>query len=387
MASSEQLWKRYSGTKVFFGAGTAKQVSELLRDRKTLVVTSRGSIERGAIAEIVSLEDPRIVTVFDQVKSHHSLDDIENAANQLRDGRYDCILAVGGGSVIDTAKCLAVTLAPSDVSLRAVLLEDEPVGEIEAIPIVAVPTTSGSGSEVTPFATVWDYVNKKKFSLATELVRPESAVVDPAMSLSLPRRTTISSGLDSISHAFESIWNSNATPSSIETATKALELGLNSIEQAANYPDDIAARTTMSEASLLAGIAISHTRTALAHSISYPLTAHLGLDHGFACSITLPAILRFNSEVDDGRLAELSAELGVGKISNLEKLLVDRFESLNLSEYLGEFDLTASRLTDLSTEMVNPQRSDNNIRPLDADSIDHVLTDTVEILQKINAAS
>jgi alcohol dehydrogenase len=387
MGSNQPLWQLHTGTDVLFGVGAVDRASKLLAERKTLIVTSSGAVERGTVATVISPADPQIVKLFSGVKSHHSLVDIEKAAVQLSTGNIECILAIGGGSVIDTAKCLSVLLTPGESSLLRVMENNASLIDRRSIPIIAVPTTSGSGSEVTPFATVWDYEQKKKFSLATELVRPQVAIIDPSLTLSLPQKTTISSGLDAISHAFESVWNRNATASTIENATQALKLGLSSIERAADHPEDITARESMSEASLLAGIAISHTRTALAHSISYPLTAHMGLDHGFACSITLPAILKFNSEVDDGRLAELSIGLCVGKISDLEKLLVDRFSSLNLPEYLEEFDLTASRLAELSPEMVNPQRSDNNMRPLHADSIDRVLTDTVDVLQKLKAVN
>ncbi|MDG0866422.1 phosphonoacetaldehyde reductase [Candidatus Lucifugimonas marina] len=376
MDDSTQLWEKLVETQIHFGAGTRNEVSNVVGNRKTLIVTTEGTISRKTLDNFFAPSDNRVVNVFGGVKSHSSLDDIESAAISLRNENYDCLLAIGGGTAIDTAKCFSILL--NDRRPFRQVLTDTDISN--ATPIIAIPTTSGSGSEVTPFATVWDYQQKTKYSLATPLVRPEAAFIDPELLLSLPERTTISSGLDTVSHALESIWNRNATSETVQVATRALKLALDNLAKAVDQPNDLSTRTLMCEASMLAGIAISHTRTALAHSISYPLTAHLGLDHGIACSVTLPSILMFNYETDDGRLERLVTDLEYASIDALRRTLIDLFRSLDISRYLNRHSFSMSNLKSLQEKMVSPSRSDNNMREVDADSIGWILADTVEIL-------
>jgi alcohol dehydrogenase len=383
MSTSKPDWRQLSKTDVHFDVGAQKQVLELVGTRKTLLVTTRGSVTRGTIGAIFDGGDSGRFDLFDRVTPNPSLSDIETAAEKLRAGGYECIVSVGGGSAIDTAKCLSVLLNSGESSLGELIDDSDLLRNIEPIPVIAVPTTSGSGSEVTPFATVWDYTSKKKLSLAAESIMPETAVVDPSLTLSLPLRETLSSGLDAISHAFESVWNMNATPATIAVATDALKLGLSSIAEIVERSDDIDVRVAMSKASLLAGVAISHTRTALAHSASYPLTIHLGVDHGFACSVLLPAILKFNSAGDDGRLAKLTNDLGHRDLEEMAHHVDSLLSALDLGQFLSEFDLSSGRLSSLSGEMVNPQRADNNMREVGSGDIYQILLDTSATLRRL----
>ena len=177
--------------------------------------------------------------------------------------------------------------------------------------MTAIPTTSGTGAEVTPFATVWDHTNHKKHSLAGPHMYPRSALLDPSLTLSLPSEETLHTGLDATSHALESLWNHNRTPVSSVFAMRALSLIVDVLPSALEAPGDINHRSSMQEASLLAGLAISQTRTATAHAVSYPLTSHFDVPHGLACSFTLPVLLAANlpdlaSEgLDEGVLLEV----------------------------------------------------------------------------------
>ena len=376
-------WQPLAKTKAYFGIGARNRVPSLIHARKTLLVTTEGAIKRGTINEVLKRSTKSIACSFDRVKSHYSLQEIDAYASELNENRYECILAIGGGSVIDTAKCFSILINAPNLSLLKLVTDSSQAMSIRPIPIIAVPTTSGSGSEVTPFATVWNHAEKKKHSLSIDSVMPHSAVIDPSLTLSLPIRETLSSGLDAISHAFESIWNVNATPKTLSVATQALRLGLDSITKVSANPRDLNSRTAMSKTSLLGGIAISHTRTAFAHSASYPLTTHLGIDHGFACSIFLPAILNFNSVTDDGRLAKLAQDLGHGDVDHLSDFLHKILEKLRLKQYLKEFDLSRPRLENLKNEMINSERADNNMRKTNADDVLQIIDDTTKTLEQL----
>jgi phosphonate metabolism-associated iron-containing alcohol dehydrogenase len=164
----------------------------------------------------------------------------------------------------------------------------------------------GTGSEVTPWATIWDRHAGKKHSLHLPETWPEAAVVDPELMLTLPAGVTVQSGLDALSHALESIWNVNANPVSDTFAVAAAREVMATLPALLANPGDVALRGRMATAALKAGMAFSNTKTALAHSISYEMTLRHGLPHGIACSFTLPMVLSRARGADPGRDAVLA---------------------------------------------------------------------------------
>jgi alcohol dehydrogenase len=264
---------------------------------------------------------------------------------------------------MDTAKAMARLLAqPAGATLAAHFRDGTALEPIPALPMVAIPTTAGTGAEVTPFGTVWDFERAKKYSVAGDDLYPAATILDPELTLGLPEDVTVSSGLDAISHAFESTWNRNASPVTLGLAMKSLQLSLPALPRLKDDPADIQARRAMMEASLLAGLAISQTRTALAHSISYPLTARFDLPHGIACSFTLPALLRFNAEADDGRLADLARALGFRGIADMADGLEAMQEKLGVAGSFRACVPDDEGVFELVGEMLTPGRADNNLR-------------------------
>src|SRR6185369_9863865 len=180
-------------------------------------------------------------------------------------GRVELIVAIGGGSVIDAAKVLA---AAGDDFARVRTFLESGAGEdrLLALPIIAVPTTAGTGSEVTCWATVWDTDAKKKYSLSRPSLYPATALVDPLLTVDAPRGVTVSTGLDALSHALESIWNIHANPVSTALAEAAAREVLETLPHLAADLRNAELRGRMARAALMAGLAFSNTRTALAHS-------------------------------------------------------------------------------------------------------------------------
>ncbi len=192
--------------------------------------------------------------------------------------------------------------------LVALLATGKPFTPARVKPLIAVPTTAGTGSEVTRWATVWDRTPgaQKKYSLNLKETWPEAAVVDPELTLSLPAGPTLAAGLDALSHSLESIWNVNSNPISDTLAIAAAREVLATLPALMKDLGNPALRSRMSLAALQAGLAFSNTMTALAHSISYDMTLNHGLPHGIACSFTLPMVLRRAVGVDAGRDAVLA---------------------------------------------------------------------------------
>ena len=235
----------------------------------------------------------------------------------------EVIVALGGGSVIDAAKVLAAADGSFD-RVRTYLETGKGADRLGRTPIIAVPTTAGTGSEVTSWATVWDTEAKKKYSLAGEQFYPTTALVDPTLTLGLPRAVTVSTGLDALSHALESIWNVHANPVSTSLAEVAACEVLDTLPALAADLGNAELRSRLARASLFAGLAFSNTRTALAHALSYHLTLHHGVPHGIACSFSLPLVMRAVTGCDpdcDRALARIfGPDLEAGAL-RLERLL------------------------------------------------------------------
>jgi len=367
----KSMWSFHLPTEVLFGNGVYGDMP-LPAEEKVLVVSTSGSMERGTLTPVMERMADRSVELFTDVRPNPDLDGIDAAAADMRRLGIEAVLAVGGGSSIDTAKALARLLPNPDLSLSANLREGK-AAKSPPLPLTAVPTTSGTGSEVTPFATIWDRRDQVKRSVDGKDVFPLRAVVDPMLTLTLPRDQTIATGMDAISHAFESIWNSDCTPVSTYFAFSSLSLSLDSLARAAADGSDLEAREMMSEASLLAGMSISQTRTAVAHSMSYPITMEMGLDHGVACSLMLPELLRYNAVADDGRLQALSMGLGYRGPEELAEGLEDLQTDLGLDEMYRsceEVDLLC-----LDKRMLADSRAVNNMRPVGEEELRRILSD------------
>ncbi|KIQ97621.1 phosphonoacetaldehyde reductase [Lysobacter sp. A03] len=350
-------WHHFNPVQIEFGVGSFARLAELdaLATGQVLLVTTEGFVRRGQAGEIVRVLGADRVAVYDGVTPNPEIDDLDAAVREWRPHMPATILALGGGSAIDAAKALAVALPNGVVDPLDTLLRRGQVFKRNAtLPVVAIPTTSGTGSEVTPFATVWDGREHRKHSIAGSDVYPRVAVVDPELTLSLPPQETLYTALDAISHALESLWNRNRTPLSESFATRALSGAVVALPAVLARPQDLEARVSMQQASLLAGMAISQTRTAIAHSISYALTSHFGVPHGLACSFTLPNIIAkyLDERNEDPVLASLMRDVRL--------MLV----GLELDSRLQQY-ASLAQIESLKGEMVQPGRADNYVGRID----------------------
>lgn len=365
--SVQSPWGFYNPVRIRFGRDCRGQFVDALAGQRLLVVTTpRGRRQIQADALLGGLLAAAQVEWVDGITENPGLADLQVSIDQLRGRRpYNLALAFGGGSAIDAAKVINTALAlPADrLRLAELLAHPQWLVGVQPRPLYAFSTTAGTGSEVTPFATIWDHERRKKLSLAASAVFPHTACIDPALTDSLPLAATVSTGLDAINQAAESIWNRNATPITLAYATRALQLGLAALPRlASGQSDQQRARDGMAEAGLLAGLAISHTRTALCHSISYPITAHFGVPHGLACAFTMPAVLRHNLRADDGRFRQVAqAVTGSPDV----QALVARFDELHavmrVRERVREKVPSLQALLALEDGMFTPGRADNNL--------------------------
>jgi phosphonate metabolism-associated iron-containing alcohol dehydrogenase len=290
-----QRWRYHNPVRVECAA--LETAGKFVDAGHVLVVTTTGSVRRGFVEKLVEALRPIRVSVWDGVVSNPDIDSLESAIHKFRGSGIDSIVGLGGGSALDSAKVFAVMLAHSPgLSLHEMLLEHPQTETLvnSRLPLVLIPTTSGTGSEVTPFATVWDHAKRKKHSLTGTCVFPDVALLDARLTLGLSRDATLFPALDSLSHALESLWNVNATIISRAYAFQSIKLTSKSLSTILTVPGNLDHRVALQSASVLAGLAISQTKTAIAHSISYPLTSHFGMPHGLASSFTLRSLIGDN---------------------------------------------------------------------------------------------
>lgn len=363
-------WKFHNPTDVRFGTGCVDAAAGQFAWKNMLLVTTPGMVSRGVASKVMEAWKEVCWSVTSEVTPNPRLADLDAWAKEWRGRGIEGIVALGGGSAVDAGKVLGVLLgAPADFSLARHFKEGAPLAGTPPVPMVAIPTTSGTGSEVTPFATVWDMENGKKYSLAGSAMFPKVALLDPELTLDLPWGVTVATGLDALCQAMESVWNRHASPVTLELALRAARGAWEVLREGREILTSLPLRSRLMEASLLAGLAISQTRTALCHSISYPVTAKLGVPHGVACGFVMPPVLRFNEAADDGRLARLALVLGFASAGALADGVEELLRGLGVPQMLAGHGVALSTLESLTGGMIAPGRADNNLRPAGVDDV------------------
>ena len=357
-------WSHFHPTRVTFGIGALSKLPEVSPQERVVLVTTPGTSARGVTARVLQALGSTRVQVIENVTENPELRSLVNDVEAIR-GDPTGVIAIGGGSALDSGKVIGVLLQ-SRRDGRAPMLTDS-VGAGGMLPLVTVPTTAGTGSEVTPFATTWDFTTRRKSSVSGPGMFPTTALVDPELTLSLPESVTVSSGLDALSQGLEALWNRNSTGVTAAYAARAVRLLLGTMNHLSRNLSDLSLRARMMEASLLAGLAISATRTAIAHSISYPLTAHFGVPHGLACSFSLPEIIRFNTSGHHTRMSEIAEAVGMKSPEVLEREVEGLLLALEVGPRLTGHGFDAGELARLGPEMLTPGRADNNLRAVSVD--------------------
>lgn len=382
----KSAWSFHNPARIHFGRGVRRQLADELMGKRCLIVTTeRGRRQFSNDAIFSSLIQNTEIRWLDTVKTNPGIAEIQAEIDRTRDEAFDVVIAFGGGSVMDSAKVLAVALAGSNTrtSLKQLLRNPDLSKVAQPKPLYAFPTTAGTGSEVTPSATVWDYEQKRKHALSGHFVLPYAACVDPELTDALPLEVTLSTGLDAINQAAESIWNKNATPVTLDLAIRALQLGFYALPRLVEGQGSAAERDQMAECSLLAGLAISQTRTALCHSMSYPLTARFGVPHGLACAFTMLAVLRLNLAADDGRFSIVTERLiGLGgEPEALLGLFADLCARAGVAASVRRYIPDRKNLIALADEMFTRGRADNNLADIGAPQIKEILLESVDYLR------
>ena len=325
-----------------------------------MVVTSPSHLKNGNLDLIFSSVDQKPEAIVSNVPTNPSLLYLEDEIRGIQNLDVDVVIAIGGGSSIDSAKVFARFLKNRNEKSLSSMLQNVKNNEfLESIPVIAIPTTAGTGSEVTPFATIWDNERHMKLSLSGWDLHPECALVFPDLCLTAPPDVLLAAAMDAVSHAMDALWNKNASQSSDSNSIKALKLLTETLMECDFTKLSTKEIEKLSLGSLYAGLAISESRTSLSHSISYPLTYTFGLPHGIACAFSLSAILDLvikNYLFDKRRLFnEDINEIFI----ELESCLREIFKIHEIGKIFQGFIPDKSGVLQLMPEMFHPDRAIN----------------------------
>lgn len=346
-----------------FGDGSLSELLPLTEHQKVALVIFPEARALGLLDRIVALLGDRLAYVIEDVQPNPDVAQLRGTYERFWREAADCetVIAVGGGSAIDTAKALIVgTESGSFDELLGLLATGKPFVPAHCKTLIAAPTTAGTGSEVTPWATIWDSANQKKYSLHLECTWPKVAIIDPELMLTVPAGVTVSTGLDALSHALESIWNVNANPISDNFAISAIRDILECLPKLHKDLSNKALRSRMALAALKAGMAFSNTKTALAHSISYEMTLRHGLPHGIACSFTLPLVLGLAWGRDDARDRTLRQIFG-DDLALAQIQLRSFLHSLQVKTEFADYGVSAQEANEIIAYALKGARGKNFI--------------------------
>ncbi len=353
------------------------EIIKFLETKNALIVTDRGLISTGIYSKIEqSLKSSNIKTIlYGGVLPDPSISLIYEALRFAESHNINAVIGLGGGSSIDTAKCVAALLTNrKDINsyVGTNLLKEDP------LPLIAIPTTAGTGSEVTPIAILSDENEHLKKGIVSDKLIPDYAILDPELTAALPKNVTAYTGMDALTHAIEAFTSVNSNIYTDSIAQNAIRIIIDNIGKAYEEGSDLSARENMMIGSMMAGIAFANAGVGAVHAFAYPLGGMFHIPHGLANSIMLPYILKYNIQGGSEKFKELARAFEVSRNSPelVAKRITELNSLLNIPEKLSNVGVTKDYIHTLAEQVVRIDRLlKNNPREV-------TLEDALDIYQK-----
>ena len=356
------MWQYFQPVKVIFGTDSIDRMAEAIVSTggtKGLLVTSPSFVKNGTADRLAKLSENKISDIFSDVTPNPDVRECDACIELLRRGGHDFVVALGGGSVMDCAKAAsALCKGPSELTATDYLQGRAEIPPAH-LPLIAVPTTSGTGSEVTSVAVLSDYSIGLKAPISAESLYPAIGIVDPRLTLTTPPKLTAATGMDALCHSIEAYWSRHHQPVCDALAIHAARLILDNLATAVANPDDIKAREAMAEASTIAGMSFAIPKTSAPHACSYPLTNQLGIAHGEACGLTLSHFLRFNTAHGCDRINALATSLGYDSAEHLAAAIDTLAATIGLRRDLADLALSPEQIEALVQGSKHPNLRNN----------------------------
>ncbi len=276
--------------------------------KKPLIVTDEILQKVGVVKTVETELKDYEVGIYNRVKPEPEIELVEDCVNEIKNGQYDGLIAVGGGSAIDIAKAAAV-LYTNNVPIEELFGTDN-VQE-PGLPVIAIPTTAGTGSEVTNISILSDKKEQLKKGIVSPYLLPDVALVSPEMTMTMPKSVTAASGIDALVHAIEAFISVNASPITDALALKAIKMITIYLPKAYANPNDLKAREEMVTASLMAGMAFGNAGVGAVHALAYPLGGRFNIPHGVSNALLLPYVMEWNKISNLEKFKEIAQAMGV----------------------------------------------------------------------------
>ena len=367
-------------TTVIEGQGCIQQLAGLCSNwkaRRVLVVSDPGVVAAGHAGQVMQIlaGSGIVCELFAEVNENPSTEDVDRGFAPALAFQPDAIVAVGGGSAIDVAKGVDFLLSCGG-RMQDYWGPNKATNPL--LPIIAIPTTAGTGSEVQSFALIIDPLSHQKMACGDPSAAPRFALLDPELSLSMPRRVSACTGIDTLGHAVESAVSLPRNAISSAYSREAFRLTSSHLERVLEEPSALDARAGMLRAAAMAGFAIEHSMLGAAHSLANPLSAHLGLPHGEAVGLALPVVVEWNGELDEiaAIYAELLAAAGIEATAQpgrrLAGYLRDLLQAADMPVQMSELR-DGSLLAILAAEASKQWTAQFNPRPVDVPALTQLL--------------
>lgn len=369
----QPMYQFQTADHIFAGAGSIKSLGENLRlvgkeVKRALVITQASLKEFGLLDDVYSQLEKHDVTVetVTNVLPEPTLENIEEIFNEIKSNNYDVLIGVGGGSVLDATKILSV-LKTNEQPLQEMLGTD--LVKNPGVPTILIPTTAGTGSEVTPNAIVTIPAEELKIGVVSRFLLPTIVFIDPLITLGLPKPFTAATGMDAFTHSLESFISNKANPISNTFALDSIRLISESILESYNNGSSVEAREKMLIGSMYGGMALTSAGTAAVHALAYPLGGKFHIPHGVANSMLLPHVMEFNKDVIIDELAQVAKAMGIYKMEDSQEEAAEKVinqitewtKALNIPQNLAEFGVSEGDIQQLAESAAKVTRLlDNN---------------------------
>lgn len=369
--------------RIVFGPGRLRDIGTeaAALGSHVFLVAGRSFLRRtGRLAEIEGYFGERslAVTVFDEVPPEPSLEVVERGMAELRAHGCDMVAAIGGGSAIDVGKTIAA-LAPAPGTVREYFHGREV--ERKGLPFIAVPTTAGSGAEVTPNAVLVDEERGVKASIRSPHMLADVVIADPKLTLTLPAEITADSGMDALCQAIEAFVSRGSTPLTDALSADAAIRLISNLLPTYQRGDDVGLRTEVALGSLMSGMAFANARLGLVHGMAHPVGVLTGLPHGLVCALLLPEVMRFNMPAAAAKYALLAKRAGIADTHVADEeaasALVGAIERLNADMALegrrSELQVGTEKYPAVITQTLASGSTKSNPRPVSAEDVEAIL--------------
>ena len=352
------MWTYKQPTQIRFGVGARKTLPELAAQfgSRPVLITDSALRDTAMVNEALASLGPN-ARLFSDIEPNPTVTSVDRAVSEIAANRCDVVFAIGGGSSLDCAKAAAAVAAQGG-SAREYHTGGRKL-DANSLPMIAMPTTAGTGSEVTPISVLDDPESGVKAPLVHDSLFPRVALVDPELTVTMPRYVTACTGLDALAHAVEGYWSKNHQPICDLMALEAVKLIVRYMPIVLKDGADLDARTGMSQGALLGGLAFQLPKNAAVHACSYPLCIIYHLPHGAGCALTLDHFMKFNAEVMGERGKALARAAGVEDMAALSGIVADLKRQAGLPTRLSEIGVTKESLDELVQSSFVPMMKNN----------------------------